>query len=140
MRATIKCTCLNRWVGSLNLFEHVNSWELFYIYCPNCNSSNPNNKIVTKIIYLNLSISSPPLDQNHSKRKCFYLPSLDSDTSQSIGHCDVSDGDIWNASFSVSLPKPSDADSVSRSTIDIVYVYIWASSLYGHAVVSCIME
>jgi len=49
----------------------------------------------------------------------------------------ISNGDVWDTGFGIILSQTSNADSMSWSAINIVYVYIWASSLYRNTVISC---
>lgn len=72
--------------------------------------------------------------------EAFYLPGLDSDTSHCAVHVDIPNCYIWDTCFGVVPPKATYADPMARSTVHIVYVYIWASCLDWDAVIACVTQ
>lgn len=69
--------------------------------------------------------------------KWCYLPRFNSDTCHRVVDIDVFDGNVGDASFSVVPPKASDAYPVARTTVNVVYFNIVASSLDRDTVITC---
>lgn len=66
-----------------------------------------------------------------------YLPGFYSYTIRSFMHRDITDSDVWNTRLCVLLSQSSNANSMARPTVYIVYVDIRASSLNWYTVISC---
>jgi len=53
-----------------------------------------------------------------------YLPCFDSNTSEGVLDSDISNSDVSNTGFGVLFAKASDTDSMARSTIHVVNIYV----------------